>query len=414
MESLASLEIILIFVSFLFLVGCLLTPIADSLGAPFLLLFLFFGMIMGEDGIGGVSFDDFGLAYNIGSIALALILFSGGLDTTRNTFRKAGAPSIVLAVLGVVATAVIVGVLIHFLFGLPLALSLLLGAVVGSTDAAATFLLLRQRDVQLKDGLGETLMVEAGINAPVAIFLTITMVEIVDKNLSMDAATFVTFLPELGRQLGFGLVTGIVGGFIAAFLINRVKMPVSLFAPFSMASALLIFSFTAMSGGSGFLAVFVAGAILRDRMTHQTERVSQFHDGLSWISQIVLFLMLGLLVAPKELLEHIPLGLGVAGVLIFIARPLATTLSLTPFRIGWRQQAFVGWVGLRGAVPIFLAIIPVISPGPVTRSFFDVVFVVVIASLFLQGWTISLAARLLGLTADPEEGPELPLSKGED
>ncbi|WP_339630546.1 potassium/proton antiporter [uncultured Sneathiella sp.] len=409
-----SLEILLIFVSFLFLIGCLLTPIAERLGAPFLLLFLFVGMFMGENGIGGVSFNDFNLAYEVGSIALALVLFSGGLDTTRDTFRKAAAPAIVLAIFGVLATAGIVGGLIFLIFDLPLQICLLLGAVVGSTDAAATFLLLRQRNIQLKDGLGETLMVEAGINDPMAIFLTITMVAIVDNELPLDIATFISFLPELGRQLGYGLVAGIIGGVLIAFFINRVRMPVSLFAPFAMASALLLFNLTALLGGSGFLAVFIAGALLRDRMTHQTERVRQFHDGISWISQIVLFLILGLLVTPKELIAQIPLGLGIAAVLIFIARPIATSLSLTPFRIGWRQQAFIGWVGLRGAVPIFLAIIPVISPGPLSSGFFDVVFVVVIVSLILQGWTISLAARWLGLIAEPEGEAELPLEKPKD
>tara|TARA_R110002095_G_scaffold100186_1_gene88090 strand:+ start:10311 stop:11546 length:1236 start_codon:yes stop_codon:yes gene_type:complete len=409
-----SLEILLIFVSFLFLIGCLLTPIAERLGAPFLLLFLFVGMLMGENGIGGVSFNDFNLAYEVGSIALALVLFSGGLDTTRDTFRKAAAPAIVLAIFGVLATAGIVGGLIFLIFDLPLQICLLLGAVVGSTDAAATFLLLRQRNIQLKDGLGETLMVEAGINDPMAIFLTITMVAIVDNELPLDIATFISFLPELGRQLGYGLVAGIIGGVLIAFFINRVRMPVSLFAPFAMASALLLFNLTALLGGSGFLAVFIAGALLRDHMTHQTERVRQFHDGISWISQIVLFLILGLLVTPKELIAQIPLGLGIAAVLIFIARPIATSLSLTPFRIGWRQQAFIGWVGLRGAVPIFLAIIPVISPGPLSSGFFDVVFVVVIVSLILQGWTISLAARWLGLIAEPEGEAELPLEKPKD
>ena len=315
-----SLEILLIFVSFLFLIGCLLTPIAERLGAPFLLLFLFVGMFMGENGIGGVSFNDFNLAYEVGSIALALVLFSGGLDTTRDTFRKAAAPAIVLAIFGVLATAGIVGGLIFLIFDLPLQICLLLGAVVGSTDAAATFLLLRQRNIQLKDGLGETL------------------VAIVDNELPLDIATFISFLPELGRQLGYGLVAGIIGGVLIAFFINRVRMPVSLFAPFAMASALLLFNLTALLGGSGFLAVFIAGALLRDHMTHQTERVRQFHDGISWISQIVLFLILGLLVTPKELIAQIPLGLGIAAVLIFIARPIATSLSLTPFRIGWRQQ----------------------------------------------------------------------------
>ncbi len=410
----ASLSLLLIFVSVLFVIGCLLTPVAARLGAPFLLLFLCIGMLMGEDGLGGIRFDDFPLAYEIGSVALALILFAGGLDTDRKTLKLAAAPAFVLSIGGVVATSAIVGIVIYMFFSISLAESLLLGAVVGSTDAAATFLLLGQRNIKLKHDLSETLMVEAGINDPMAIFLTITMVAIVDNNLPFTIPTLVSFLPELVMQLGLGLLLGGIGGFIASVLINRVKMPVGLFAPFATAAALLIFGTTAIFGGSGFLAVFIGGVVLRDRMAHQMERVRQFHDGLSWISQIVLFLMLGMLVAPRDLLDHIALGLGVAVVLMFIARPVATVLCLAPFRIGWRQQAFVGWVGLRGAVPIFLAIIPVISPGPVGSGFFDVVFVVVIASLFVQGWSISLVARWLGLIAEPEDGPELPLGKAKD
>lgn len=399
--SIDSLDFLIILMSSLFLVGCLLTPIAARMGAPFLLLFLCIGMLMGEDGVGGISFNDFPLAYEIGAVALALILFSGGLDTDSKTLKKAAAPAFVLAVVGVILTSGIVGLMIHFIFDVDLDESLLLGAVVGSTDAAATFLILRQRNVKLKNGLGETLMVEAGINDPVAIFLTIMMVAIVDAELPLTASTLVAFLPELASQLGLGIVGGVVGGFAAAILINRVKMPVSLYAPFATATALLIFNLTSIFDGSGFLAVYICGAILRYHMKNQTVRVCQFHDGLSWISQIVLFLMLGLLVTPSNLMSSIPMGLAVAAILMFLARPVATYACLTPFRRSFREQTFLGWVGLRGAVPIFLAIIPVISPGPVDESFFNIVFVVVIASLFLQGWSVSLVARLLGLIEKP-------------
>ncbi|MEH6545970.1 MAG: potassium/proton antiporter [Sneathiella sp.] len=399
--SIDSLSFLIILMSSLFLVGCLLTPIAARMGAPFLLLFLCIGMLMGEDGVGGISFSDFPLAYEIGAVALALILFSGGLDTDSKTLKKAAAPAFVLAIVGVILTSGIVGLLIHFIFDIDLDKSLLLGAVVGSTDAAATFLILRQRDIKLKNGLGETLMVEAGINDPVAIFLTIMMVAIVDAELPLDASTLVSFLPELATQLGLGIIGGVVGGVAGAMLINRVKMPVSLYAPFATATALLIFNLTSIFDGSGFLAVYICGVILRYRMKNQVERVSQFHDGLSWISQIVLFLMLGLLVTPSNLMTSIPMGLAVAAILMFLARPIATYACLIPFRMNFREQTFLGWVGLRGAVPIFLAIIPVISPGPVDESFFNIVFVVVIASLFLQGWSISLVARLLGLIEKP-------------
>lgn len=400
--SIDSLSFLIVLMSSLFLVGCLLTPIAARMGAPFLLIFLCIGMFVGVDGVGGVSFNDFPLAYDIGAIALALILFSGGLDTDSRTLRKAAAPAFVLAIVGVVLTSGIVGLLIHFIFDVDLDKSLLLGAVVGSTDAAATFLILRQRDIKLKNGLGETLMVEAGINDPVAIFLTIMMVAIVDADLPLDASTLVSFLPELVSQLGLGIIGGVVGGFGSAVLINRIKMPISLYAPFATATALLVFNLTSIFDGSGFLAVYICGTILRYRMKDQTERVGQFHDGLSWISQIVLFLMLGLLVTPSNLMASIPMGLAVAAVLMFLARPIATYICLTPFRMNFRDQTFLGWVGLRGAVPIFLAIIPVISPGPVDESFFNIVFVVVIASLFLQGWSISLVARLLGLIVEPK------------
>ncbi|USG62745.1 potassium/proton antiporter [Sneathiella marina] len=392
---------LIILMSSLFLAGCLLTPIAARMGAPFLLLFLCIGMLVGVDGIGGIRFNDFPLAYEIGAIALALILFSGGLDTDSTTLKKAAAPAFILAIVGVILTSGIVGILIHFIFDIDLDKSLLLGAVVGSTDAAATFLILRQRNIKLRNGLGETLMVEAGINDPVAIFLTIMMVAIVDAQLPLSLSTLVSFLPELASQLGLGIVGGVVGGYGAAILINRINMPVSLYAPFAMATALLIFNLTSIFDGSGFLAVYICGVILRYRMKNQTERVGQFHDGLSWISQIVLFLMLGLLVTPSSLLDTIPMGLVVAAILMFLARPIATYICLTPFRMNFKDQTFLGWVGLRGAVPIFLAIIPVISSGPVDESFFNIVFVVVIASLFLQGWSISLVARWLGLIEKP-------------
>jgi cell volume regulation protein A len=392
-------EIYLLAGSALFFFGILLSAAALRTGAPLLLFFLAIGMLLGEDGPGGLDFDDFELAYNLGSVALAIILFTGGLETRLKDFKKAWAPALTLASLGVCLTAGIVGGAIFYLLGLPLEQALLFGAVVGSTDAAATFMLLQQRAINLIGRGKETILVESGLNDPFAIFLTIALVSIVDFGIdSLGWPMVVTFF----SQIGLGALFGIGGGFALAWLVNRIKLLPGMYSVLVLSGGLLLFEVTVVLDGSGFLAVYLCGIIFSARCTGTVERIVNFHTAMAWLSQIGLFLMLGLLVTPHQLPAAVPSALVIAAVLIFVARPVAAMTCLTPFRFSFREQLFIGWVGLRGAVPIFLAIIPVISPGPVTTEFFNEVFVVVIASLVLQGWTLSFAAKTLKVEAPPE------------
>lgn len=387
----------------LVVVSILLEPIADRLGAPLLLLFLGLGMLLGEDGPGGIVFDDFEAAYNFGALALAVILLSGGLDTAMEDVKRVAAPAFLLATVGVLLTAAIVGGATAVLFNIPLTHGLLLGAVVGSTDAAATFLLLGQRDVRLRGNIRATILVESGINDPMAIFVTLTLVGLVDAGASLDAEVLPDLAAQFFQQLGLGLLIGIAGGFLLGKLSDRMRrLPAGLYGPLCLAGSLAIFEGTRLLGGSGFLAIYLTGLILAWRVKRARLRIIQFHEGLAWLSQILMFVMLGLLVTPSTLAPTVLPALAVAAVLTFVARPLAVLICLTPFRIAFRDQMFVGWVGLRGAVPIFLAIIPVISPGPMTVTFFNIVFVIVIVSLMLQGWTIPWSARRLKVEAPPD------------
>lgn len=392
-----SLEWALLVVAGLVLSSVLLSPLAIRLGAPILLLFLGIGMLVGQDGPGGYAFDDFELAYHIGSIALAVILFSGGLGTRVRDIRVCWGPALMLATLGVAITATVVGVSI-WLLGVPLLVALLLGAVIGSTDAAATFLLLQGRGIKLKGRVMETIVVESGLNDPMAIFLTIVLVSFVDAGgaeLSWDlGGSFVL-------QLGVGAVAGILGGLILAWLINGLELASGLFAVLALSGAMALFGGTQLIGGSGYLAVYLCGVVLMDRLSGvRREELDITHGSLAWLSQILMFLMLGLLVTPHQFRGEVLHAAGIAFILIFVARPLAVAVCLAPFRFSLNERLFIAWVGLRGAVPIFLAIIPVMSPGPVDVNFFNVVFMVVIASLVLQGWTMPWLARRLDLESE--------------
>jgi len=400
------MDVLLLLFALALFASITLAPVVSRLGGPLLLLFLGMGMLIGENGIVGIQFDQFAIAFEIGTIALALILLSGGLDTPMRDLREAAGPSLALATVGVVLTSAIVGVGAMFAFGLPLVHGLLLGAVVGSTDAAATFLLLRQAGVRLIGRVRETLLVESGINDPTAILLTVMLVALVDAGLPLSWSLWPEITLVLGQQFGIGAVFGIGGGLVVALISRRISLPAGLHGPFVLTAALSVFAITRLCDGSGFLAIYLFGIAFSALASRTTLRVAQFHDGLAWLAQIIMFVMLGLLVTPASLGEMALPALAVALALIFVARPLAVLTCLTPFRVPLRQQAYISWVGLRGAVPIFLAIIPVISPGPVTVEFFNIVFVVVITSLVLQGWTIAPMARWLGVT-----GTEVPKVK---
>ncbi|MGD9671469.1 MAG: potassium/proton antiporter [Hyphomicrobiaceae bacterium] len=402
------METVVFFIGILVLLGILVVPISQKLGAPILLFVLAAGMLLGEDGPGGIQFSDFASAQALGSLALAIILFAGGLETEFHKTRGARAPSILLATLGVVITALIVGTVATNVLNVSIEIGLLLGAVVSSTDAAATFLLIQQSGVAISDRLKNTLVLESGLNDPIAIFLTLMFTTLVDSGAVLNSESLLQSLPLLAEQIGLGLALGLLGGWSSCVLIDRVNLPHGLYPPLALVCGLIVFSGTALVGGSGFLAVYLCGMMISWRVERQIERILQFNEALQWLSQILLFLMLGLLVTPSSLIAILPQALVVAAALIFLARPVAVALCVSPFRFHLKETAFLGWVGLRGAVPIFLAILPVITPGPVTVEFFNIVFVVVVASLLLQGSTISPLARWLGLApqrSTPSAGP---------
>lgn len=395
--------------------------ISTRLGAPLLLVFLVIGMLAGEDGPGGIVFNDFQVAFVVGSAALALILFDGGLRTSRDTLAFVLWPSLLLATVGVVVTAALTGAFAAWIMHLSWLEGALVGSMVASTDAAAVFLLLRLRRAALMKRVSNTLEVEAGLNDPMAVFLTIMCVELLVAGSEISAETAaVEFAIRFVVQMGGGALAGIAGGYALLWVVNRVQLASGLYPILATALALLIFSGAQGAGASGFLAVYLTGFILGNRRHRATHLINRFQDGLAWLSQIVLFLMLGLLVTPSQLLPIVGPAVAIAVFLIVVGRPLAVLLCLAPFRYTWRERTFVAWVGLRGAVPIFLGTIPVLSGVEGGTTFFSVIYVVVLASLVLQGWTVAPVATNLGLTlpAQPET-PErvdfdLPAAAGHD
>ncbi|WP_453974150.1 potassium/proton antiporter [Amorphus sp. MBR-141] len=386
--------------------GLLIASIFTSLaafrfGAPLLLVFLFVGLAAGEDGL-GLQFNDAGTAYFIGSLALAVILFDSGFGTAKRSFRQAAGPAITLATVGVLLTAGLVGIAAHFLLGLGWLQSLLLGAIVGSTDAAAVFFLLRIGQITVRDRVRSTLEVESGSNDPMAIFLTMLLVELISAGATYPNAGI---LFGFVQQMGLGLALGLGGGLLIAVVVNRVNLEGSLYPVMVLSAALFLFALTGILGGSGFLAVYVAGLVAGNRRLRAADRLRRFQGGMTWLAQIVMFVMLGLYATPSEFIAAAPGALLLALVLILVARPIAVWLCLLPFGFRTREQVFVGWVGLRGAVSIMLAILPVIAELPNGQLYFNTVFIVVLVSLVVQGWTIRPMARWLKLIVPPTIGP---------
>ncbi len=400
MAALDTVSLTIMFAALLVLAGILSSLVALRFGAPLLLVFLVVGMLAGESGPGGIKFDDVRTAYLVGSVALALILFDGGLRTRLATFRSVLAPSLVLATLGVLLTAALTAPAVRLLLGFDWSESLLVGAVVGSTDAAAVFLLIHAHGLRLRPRVAATLEIESGTNDPFAIFLTIALVEM------MLAANepWYTALEELAVQAVGGAVIGLLGGRAIVLALNRLALPQGLHAPLATTGALVAFGVAQAAHASGFLAVYLAGLLVGNRPTRAHNAIITFLDAATWLAQIVMFVLLGLLVWPSRLLEHVLPALGVAVGLMFLVRPIAVFLCLAPFRFSWREKTFISWVGLRGAVGIFLASIPLLVGMHDALTFFDIGFVVVLISLLVQGWTIASAARLLHI-ALPRSDP---------
>lgn len=375
-------------------ISILLGQLSSRLGAPLLLVFLVLGMLAGEDGFLGLPFDSYRATYAVGSIALAIILFEGGLRTPREVVRLVFWPSLVLATVGVLLTALCTAGIAVVVLGMTPLEGILMGAILASTDAAAVFMLLHGQGVAVNARVGGTLELESGMNDPMAVVLTLTAVKLLQIQTAVsgwqEAAIFVL-------HMAGGAVIGAIGGYALRWLLQRLNLSAGLYPVLATAGALLIFGGANVIHASGFLAVYVAGVMLARAPYRAQQVITRFLDGLAWLAQIAMFLMLGLLVTPSDLLSDLLAALILSAGLILIARPGAVLLCLLPFRYNWRERGFVAWVGLRGAVPIFLASIPILAEVPNAQIYFNVAFVAVITSLLIQGWTVSGAARFLGL-----------------
>jgi cell volume regulation protein A len=391
MASLDTISIGILLAALLVLAGILSSLIAMRFGAPLLLVFLLVGMLAGEAGPFGLKFDDVQAAYTVGSAALGLILFDGGLRTRLQTFRNVIGPAGTLATAGVVVTAALTAPAAMLTLGLGWAEALLMGAVVASTDAAAVFFLLHAKGLRLRPRVSATLEVESGLNDPLAIFLTIILVEF----LLIGSKPWPEMVAMLARETILGGLIGFFGGRAVVFVLNRLDLPQGLHAPFVATGALVIFGLAAVVHGSGFLAVYIAGLVVGNSSTRAHNTVVAFLDAVTWLAQIVMFVLLGLLSWPSRLPQAMLPGIAVAAALMFIARPVAVFICLAPFHFSLREKLFMSWVGLRGAVGIFIASIPLLVGLPNAYVYFDVGFIVVMLSLLIQGWTIAPAARRL-------------------
>ncbi len=392
-----AVDYIILLSAVLAIIGVLASKLSPRFGVPVLVLFLGVGMLAGEDGIGRLMFDNADAAHAIGTLALILILFDGGLQTSKKSIVQAWKPAAVLATVGVIGTAALTGLAATYILDLPLYKGLLLGAIVGSTDAAAVFSVLRNAGINIPGELKSTLELESASNDPMAIFLTIGLITLIQDTTTQYNDLLLLF----SSQMGVGALVGLAVGGIGVWLCKRViLMAIGLYPVFVMLFGFMAFGVAANLNGSGFLATFIAGVMLGNSRFAFQRNTFVFLDGLAWLGQISMFVILGLLVTPTELFVHWKEGLLIAFVLIFIARPLVVIPTLLLFRFSFKASLLVSWVGLRGSVPIILAIFPLIFGMPYAELIFNVVFFIVLISALLQGSTLPFAARKLGLVLE--------------
>jgi cell volume regulation protein A len=386
----------------LVLVSAFSSLLAFRFGAPLLLVFLAIGLLAGVDGL-GIRFENYPFTFMLGSLALAIVLFDSGFSTPIHSFRLAAFPAITMATVGVLITAGIFAFAAMLFLGLGWLEGMLLGSIVASTDAAAVFFLLRIGGINIRDKVRSTLEVESGTNDPMAIFLTIAIAELVGTGQRLSGIDL-HFALVFVEEMGLGVLFGLAGGMMIVWILNRFTSDRGLAPIFVLALALLVFSFTGALGGSGFLAVYVAGMYAGNRKMFAKQQITRFNEGLTWLAQIIMFLVLGLLATPSAFPAIALPAIGLALFLIFVARPIAVWLSLLPFDYTQQEIGFVAWVGLRGAVSILLAIMPMLSGVENGELYFNVTFIIVLVSLLVQGWTIKPVANFLGLIIPPRLG----------
>lgn len=382
--------------------GVVVAKFSSRWGIPSLILFIMVGMLLGSDGLGFIYFDNVNFAQTIGVFALVIILFEGGLHTKWTTVKSVAGASLTLATAGVIITSTIVGFAAYIIFDLSLAEGFLFGAIVGSTDAAAVFAALKERNIKAK--MGATLELESGTNDPMAVFLTLSLIEIATSN---DSSIWL-MIPGFFLQMGLGLLFGLVFGKLASFSINHIKLDSNALYPiFSVAFALLTYSAADFLGGSGFLAVYTAALVIGNGELTFRYSIFQFNEGFAWMAQILMFMILGLLVFPNQLFtaEIVLSGILLSAILIFLARPLAVFLSTIKMNYTIKEKTFISWAGLRGAVPIVLATFPIVEGLENSQIMFNLVFFVVLTSALVQGSTISLVADKLGLIGAKKDIP---------
>lgn len=392
------IEYLLFGASLLLILSIIASKVASFIRVPALIIFILVGMIAGSEGPGGIAFDDAWAAQLLGVIALSLIIFSGGLHSSWKSVSPVLWAGVSLSTIGVFLTAILVGLFVHYILEFSVMTALLLGAIVSSTDAAAVFSVMSSSGTRLKGGLTDLLEFESASNDPMAVILTLGFIHLITNP---EASTW-SMIFLLVQQMALGIAVGFVMGKAILLKVNRLKLDYEgLYPVLTLALVIFTYGLTASIGGSGFLAVYIAGLMMGGSEFVHKQSLTRFHDGLAWLMQIIMFLILGLLVFPSELLPVVMSGIAISLFLIFIARPLGVFISLPFGKTSLKEKTFISWVGLRGAVPIILATFPLLAGVPNADKLFNIVFFIVITSVLVQGTTIPLAAKWLGVD-EPE------------
>lgn len=393
------IQLILLAIGSLLLAGVLLSKLSSYIGVPTLIVFLLLGLFFNGNTLFTPSVDSYTYIQYISIFALIIIMFSGGLDTNTKKMKPIASRGAVLATVGVLITAIATGLLIHYLLGIDIVLSLLMGSIISSTDAAAVFSIFRSGKIKLKKNLAETLELESGANDPMAYVLTISFIELLTHPTTSIEGIIFLFL----KSLILGAVFGVISGKLSVKLFENVNLDVKgLYPVLLVALAVLTFSISEIVGANGFLAVYIAGIMIGNAKMIKDAKLSNetsttFFEGLAWLMQVIMFLVLGLFIFPNQLLETAGISIVIAIALMFISRPIAVFTSLIPFKVSLKEKVFLSWTGIKGAVPIVFATYPLVAGIPEAYTIFNVVFFITIISVILQGGTIKFVARKLDL-----------------